>query len=225
MRRAAAHPRLAGVPVLHWLYVDDWIRPILQSEALLKFAIGCCAKGCSVELMQGAGQRQFGAGRLGGATLEVAEVRAAYPGVDEHRLINETTRRLIDRMIRDVLSESRRRLDALNPADVAAIRGHSAAVVAFSPGMAAADKRLKEFLFERMYRHYRVNRMTSKARRVVRELFELLFREPDCLPQDWRERARNADERRRARLVADYIAGMTDRFALLEHRRLLDVYE
>ena len=155
----------------------------------------------------------------------VAEVRATYPGIDEHRLVNETTRRLIDRMIRDVLAESRRRLAALEPADVGAIRGHSAAVVAFSPEMAAADKRLKEFLFERMYRHYRVNRMTSKARRVVRELFELLFREPDCLPQDWRERARNADERRRARLVADYIAGMTDRFALLEHRRLLDVYE
>jgi len=84
---------------------------------------------------------------------------------------------------------------------------------------------LKDFLFERMYRHYRVNRMTSKARRVVRELFDLLFREPDCLPEDWRDRARNADDRRRARLVADYIAGMTDRFALLEHRRLLDVYE
>ena len=155
----------------------------------------------------------------------VAEVRAAHPGIDEHRLINETTRRLIDRMIRDVLGESRRRLAALAPANVEAIRGHDAAVVAFSPEMAAADRRLKEFLFERMYRHYRVNRMTSKARRVVRELFELLFREPDCLPQDWRERARNADERRRARLVADYIAGMTDRFALLEHRRLLDVYE
>ncbi|MGE0658518.1 MAG: deoxyguanosinetriphosphate triphosphohydrolase [Reyranellaceae bacterium] len=155
----------------------------------------------------------------------VAEVRAAYPGIDEHRLINETTRRLIDRMIRDVLGESRRRLAALAPANVEAIRGHDAAVVAFSTEMAAADRRLKEFLFERMYRHYRVNRMTSKARRVVRELFELLFREPDCLPQDWRERARNADERRRARLVADYIAGMTDRFALLEHRRLLDVYE
>jgi dGTPase len=155
----------------------------------------------------------------------VAQVRAKYPALDEHRLVGETTRRLIDLMIRDVLGESRRRLAALQPANVEAIRGHDTAVIAFSPEMAAADKRLKEFLFERMYRHYRVNRMTSKARRVVRELFELLFREPDCLPEDWRDRALNADERRRARLVADYIAGMTDRFALLEHRRLLDVYE
>jgi dGTPase len=155
----------------------------------------------------------------------VAQVRAQYPALDEHRLVSETTRRLIDLMIRDVLGESRRRLAALQPANVEAIRGHDRAVIGFSPEMAAADKRLKQFLFERMYRHYRVNRMTSKARRVVRELFELLFREPDCLPEDWRDRARNADERRRARLVADYIAGMTDRFALLEHRRLLDVYE
>jgi dGTPase len=155
----------------------------------------------------------------------VAQVRAQYPMIDENRLVSETTRRLIDVMIRDVLAESRKRLMELKPADVAAIRGHDRAVIAFSAEMTAADKRLKDFLFERMYRHYRVNRMTSKARRVVRELFDLLFREPDCLPEDWRDRARNADERRRARLVADYIAGMTDRFALLEHRRLLDVYE
>jgi dGTPase len=155
----------------------------------------------------------------------VERVRKTYPAIDEHRLIGETTRLLIDVMIRDVLEETRRRLALLKPQNVEAIRGHDKAVIGFSPEMAAADKRLKDFLFERMYRHYRVNRMTSKARRVVRELFDLLFREPDCLPDDWRERAQNADERRRARLVADYIAGMTDRFALLEHRRLLDVYE
>jgi dGTPase len=155
----------------------------------------------------------------------VAQVRAQYPAIDEHRLVSETTRRLIDIMIRDVMTESKKRLEALKPGSVEAIRRHDQAVIAFSPEMAAADKRLKQFLFERMYRHYRVNRMTSKARRVVRELFDLLFREPDCLPEDWRDRAQNADARRRARLVADYIAGMTDRFALLEHRRLLDVYE
>jgi dGTPase len=155
----------------------------------------------------------------------VERVRKTYPAIDEHRLIGETTRLLIDLMIRDVLEETGRRLALLKPQNVEAIRGHDKAVIGFSPDMAAADKRLKDFLFERMYRHYRVNRMTSKARRVVRELFDLLFREPDCLPDDWRERAQNADERRRARLVADYIAGMTDRFALLEHRRLLDVYE
>jgi dGTPase len=155
----------------------------------------------------------------------VAEVRHLYPAIDESRLIHETTRRLIDRMIRDVLAESARRFAEAAPRSVADIRRLKGPVVAFSAEMSAADRRLKDFLFERMYRHYRVNRMTSKARRVVQELFQLLFREPECLPQEWQVRALNADERRRARLVADYIAGMTDRFALKEHRRLFDMYE
>lgn len=155
----------------------------------------------------------------------VAEVRHLYPNIDDSRLIHETTRRLIDRMIRDVLAETSRRLAEARPASVADIRRLGRPVVGFSAEMSAADRRLKDFLFERMYRHYRVNRMTSKARRVVRQLFELLLAEPECLPPDWQARARNADERRRARLVADYIAGMTDRFALKEHRRLFDAYE
>ena len=76
-----------------------------------------------------------------------------------------------------------------------------------------------------MYRHYRVNRMTTKARRVVKELFVLLHSDPGCLPTRWREEAEKLDETARARLVCDYIAGMTDRFALDEHRRLYDLYE
>jgi dGTPase len=79
------------------------------------------------------------------------------------------------------------------------------------------------FLYERMYRHYRVNRMSHKARRVVRELFELFLTEPECLPSEWRVAA-SGDVAGRARTVADYLAGMTDRFALDEHRRLFDTY-
>ena len=86
------------------------------------------------------------------------------------------------------------------------------------------DRALKRFLYERMYRHYRVNRMSSKARRVVRELFQLFLAEPDCLPSEWRAAASAATRPRRARIVADYLAGMTDRFALDEHRRLFDTY-
>jgi dGTPase len=85
------------------------------------------------------------------------------------------------------------------------------------------DRSLKRFLFERMYRHYRVNRMSSKARRVVRELFQLFLAEPECLPGEWRALA-GGSAAERARLVADYLAGMTDRFALDEHRRLFDTY-
>ena len=74
-----------------------------------------------------------------------------------------------------------------------------------------------------MYRHYKVNRMTSKARRVVREMFQMFLAEPECLPTDWRRGAGKPNSRASAELVADYIAGMTDRYALDEHRRLFDV--
>ena len=84
--------------------------------------------------------------------------------------------------------------------------------------MAETDRTVKAFLYKRMYEHWHLNRSHSKARRVVVDLFELLFAEPDCLPPPWRERAEQAETPARARVVADYIAGMTDRYALDEHR-------
>ena len=84
------------------------------------------------------------------------------------------------------------------------------------------DKALKKFLMKNMYRHYKVNRMSSKARRVVRELFNLYISETECLPTEWQQALENNTEMEKARLVADFIAGMTDRFALLEHKRLFD---
>ena len=95
-------------------------------------------------------------------------------------------------------------------------------MVGFSGQMAEHDKSLKEFLFAHMYRHNKVIRMTSKARRVVRELFELFLSEPELLPEDWRAGGLQARSPKTARRVADYIAGMTDRFALDEHSRLFD---
>jgi dGTPase len=85
------------------------------------------------------------------------------------------------------------------------------------------DRALKEFLFENMYRHYKLNRMSSKARRVVRDLFRLLVAEPGCLPTEWRRTAGAPESVETAWVVADYIAGMTDRYALDEHRQLFDV--
>ena len=90
--------------------------------------------------------------------------------------------------------------------------------------MAATDRTVKSFLYKRMYEHWHLNRSHSKARRVVMDLFGLLFAEPNCLPPPWRERAEAAERAARARIVADYIAGMTDRYALDEHRRLFDLY-
>ena len=155
----------------------------------------------------------------------IGEVSANYGDLDQSRLIHETTRRMIDRMVDDLLAETRARLGAAKPGSAAEIRALSRPVVAMSDDMMASNKVLKAFLFERMYRHYRVNRMTSKARRVVGELFNLFLTDPGCLPTTWRWRAEQQDETARARLVSDYIAGMTDRYALDEHRRLFDLYE
>jgi dGTPase len=152
-------------------------------------------------------------------------VTQKYPGIEQARLIHEAVRRVINAMVEDVLGETRRRLKEAAPQAVADIRGLGRPVVAFSARMAETDRTVKAFLYKRMYEHWKLNRSHSKARRVVADLFGLLFAEPNCLPSPWREKAEQADTQARARVVADYIAGMTDRFALDEHRRLFDLYE
>ena len=153
-----------------------------------------------------------------------AEVAARYPGIEEPRLIHEAIRRLIDHMVADLTAETRRRIAEARPRSVAEVRALAAPIVAFSAGMRENDRALKKFLFERMYRHYRVNRMSLRAHRVVHDLFGLYLSEPQCLPPEWRRLAAGPDEPKTARVAADYLAGMTDRFALDEHRRLFDTY-
>ncbi len=155
----------------------------------------------------------------------ILKVRAKYPDLQESRLFHETGRRLIDVMVNDLLSETEERLSDANPQSVEDVRNFPGPLVAFSDQLADDNRSLKLFLLERMYRHYRVNRMTSKARRVVGDLFKLYLDEPECLPEDWRLGAERVDKNFRAQHIGDYIAGMTDRFALDEHRRLYDVYE
>jgi dGTPase len=152
-----------------------------------------------------------------------AEVARGHPGLEESRLIRESIRRMIDRMVRDLVAETSRRIAESRAGSADEIRRLGHPVAGFSEAMRNHDRSLKRFLFERMYRHYRVNRMSSKARRVVRELFQLFLAEPECLPGEWRALA-GGSAAERARLVADYLAGMTDRFALDEHRRLFDTY-
>ncbi|MGE3652374.1 MAG: deoxyguanosinetriphosphate triphosphohydrolase, partial [Reyranellaceae bacterium] len=151
-------------------------------------------------------------------------VRQRYPAIEEARLTHEAIRRLINAMVEDVVGETRRRLAAARPRDVGDIRRLGRPVVAFSPAMEQANAAVREFLYARMYFHWRVHRMKAKASRVVTDLFRLLFADPRCLPDVWRGRALEHDERGRARVVADYIAGMTDNYALEEHRRLFDPY-
>ena len=153
-----------------------------------------------------------------------AEVARSHPGLEPARVIHEGVRRMIDRMANDLLGQTRRNLADLDPRSVDDIRGAGRAVVAFSDEMRTHDRALKAFLFEHMYRHYRVNRMASKARRVIRDLFSLLVTEPNCLPGDWQGQSGPPETPQTARVVADYVAGMTDRFALDEHTRLFDVH-
>jgi dGTPase len=152
------------------------------------------------------------------------DVQTRHPGLDEPRLIHESIRRVIDRMVTDLVGETERRLAEARVKTADDVRHLGAAAVGFSDTMKANDAALKGFLFERMYRHYRVNRMASKARRIVQELFQLLLAEPQCLPTEWRHQADGAGRPKTARVVADYIAGMTDRYALDEHFRLFDRY-
>jgi dGTPase len=152
-----------------------------------------------------------------------AEVRSDHPGLDESRLIFEAVRRMIGAMVTDALEETGRRIAEAKPETAADIRALDGPVAGFSAPMRENDRALKAFLFDNMYRHYRLNRMSSKARRVVKELFGLLLSEPECLPSEWRDEAGDAGSEATAQLVADYIAGMTDRFALDEHRQLFDL--
>jgi dGTPase len=151
-------------------------------------------------------------------------VAARYAGIEEPRLIHEAIRRVIDRMVGDLIAETRSRLVASGVNSADEIRALGAPVVAFSAEMRDNDRALKEFLLERMYRHHRVNRMSAKAHRVVHDLFALYLAEPQCLPNEWRRLAGAPDDPQTARVAADYLAGMTDRFALDEHHRLFDTY-
>ena len=150
-----------------------------------------------------------------------AEVAARYPGIEPSRLIHEAVRRLIDLMVTDLLAETHRRLRAAAPESAAALRLLDAPVVAFSEPMRQNDRALREFLFKHMYRHERITRMTAEAHVVVRDLFQIYMERPEHLPSEWQPGAASADSKARARLVADYIAGMTDRFAQEEHGKLL----
>jgi dGTPase len=156
----------------------------------------------------------------------IQEIGSRYPGLEAGRAIHEVTRRLIDRLVRDLVAETENRLAVLNPKSAQDVRLAKKPIVGLSKDMAAAERSLREFLHTRLYRDYRVNRMTSKARRILADLFGQFMSEPDTLPTEWQalitDRDRNSTK---PRVIADYIAGMTDRFAIAEHQRFFDFHE
>jgi dGTPase len=146
------------------------------------------------------------------------EIDGTAPGIDEVRRGHEVVRRLITQMIVDVIGGTEQRIKALSPRSASDIRAAAGPVVGFSPGMETADKAIKAFLFGRMYRHDRVKRVMSEAESVLKDLFGHYAKAPSDMPHEWRD-GLDADRHSRARRVADYVAGMTDRYALIEHAR------
>src|SRR6185437_14674589 len=150
----------------------------------------------------------------------VASAVADYPDCDPGILRLEAVRRMIGAMVADVLAETRRRAAAGKVSSAEDVRDLDHALVAFSRDMVEDLSALRAFLMERMYRHWKVNRTRSQARRMLGEMFQLFLAEPDVLPAEWYARTQGRDEPGLARVVCDYIAGMTDRFAIEEHRKL-----
>jgi dGTPase len=158
-----------------------------------------------------------------------AEVRALHPDLGGRRFVYEILRRMINHLVTDLIDSSAQRLEAAGVASIQEVRAHTSPLVGFSEPTRNDNLALKSFLREHLYKHYKVQRMTSKARRVVRELFAAFFAEPGLMPDEHRATGSRRESVQgpagRARAVADYIAGMTDRYAILEHRRLFDPSE
>ncbi|WP_244444362.1 deoxyguanosinetriphosphate triphosphohydrolase [Tepidicaulis marinus] len=153
------------------------------------------------------------------------DVYDTYPGLDPKLVKHEAVRGMIGRMVGDLIGETKTRIARIKPQSVEEVRGASEPVAAFSAEMSENDAALKGFLFKRMYRHYKVNRSMSKARRIVQELFALFHAEPNLLPPEWQQGCDGPKGMRTARRVCDFIAGMTDRFAISEHKRLFDLHD
>ena len=145
-------------------------------------------------------------------------VKAKYPKLEQKRLIHETIRRMINVLVVDLCTQSTQNISKHNPQSIQDIR-QAPYLVGFSADMAAKNLALKQFLRKNLYQHYKVNRMSAKAARIIRELFAVFLGDIGLMPHEFQQFAK-ADK---ARAVADYIAGMTDRFAIREHRRLFAV--
>lgn len=148
------------------------------------------------------------------------QVKASYPDIDQKRLIPETIRRMINQLVMDLCETSLRNIAALNPSTIDDIR-QAPYLIGFSQTISDKNQALKQFLRKNLYHHYKVNRMSAKAERIITELFNAFMRNVELMPEEHQLAAKD----NRPRAVADYIAGMTDRFAIREHRRLFAIEE
>ena len=154
----------------------------------------------------------------------LGEVERAYPDIDQFRQSAETIRRLIGVWVDDLVWESGNRIAAANPKCVEDVRAAGKPLIGFSDEMNEHQAVLRRFLMQRMYRHWKVNRSRSHAKRILRDLFELLLAEPELLPPAWQQGGDGPKGQRTARRVCDYIAGMTDDYAIEEEKRLFNIH-
>jgi len=153
-------------------------------------------------------------------------VDKAHPQLEEKRRVHEVIRRIINRLVSDVIKNTEHNLAVDNIESIEDVRDAGRLLVCFSEEMEVNHKQLKAFLMTHMYRHPNVNMASSKARRVVSELFTFFHEEPECLPLEWSNALKKCDNKTsQARLISDFIAGMTDRYALTQHQRIFDVWQ
>ena len=225
---ALGHYRSTGLPaaIVEYAEVHDLELALYASAEAQAAAISDDIAYNAHDIDDGLRAELFGIIDIGDVPLAgeaLSDVLRAYPDLDRRRLVHETVRRVISAMIGDVLAETQRRVQKHRPKSATDVRMLGAPLVGFSPQMSEKNKVLQEFLAERMYRHTQVGDTMTRARRIIRELFEAYLSDPKQLPPNWREDSFTDDRSRYARQVCDFIAGMTDRYALDQHKRLFDL--
>jgi len=157
------------------------------------------------------------------------EVKQQYPELTDRRLIHEIIRRMINVLVVDLIDQTRLRIEEVNPDSIHDVRAQPDMLACFSDEMRALNLELKQFLRQRLYRHYRVHRMSAKASRIITAMFNAFMTDIGLLPYDYQQSAKDYEKQQgtagRARAVADYIAGMTDRYAITEYGRIFDPVE
>ena len=148
------------------------------------------------------------------------DVRALHPGLEDRRLIHEIIRRMIDRVVTDLIDQTRRNVEAADPGSIEDVRNAGRRLVEMSDEVHERHVSLKRFLMEHLYTHEKKLAMTARVQAVLEELFARFMGDIGLMPDEFANAARDRDEPARARVVADYIAGMTDRYALAEHERI-----
>ena len=225
---ALGHYREIGLPAAIIEYTeahDLWLASYASAEAQVAALADDIAYNAH-DIDDGLRAKLFDVIELGDVPLvgaALGEVLKLHPKLETSRVIHETVRRVISAMVGDVLTQSRRNIAKLHPSSADEVRKLGEPLIVFSAQMRENDRILKQFLTAHMYRHPKVMEVMTKAQRIVKDLFEAYMNDENLLPAEWRGDHPRSDTAYYARQVCDFLAGMTDNFALEQHRRLFDL--